>query len=182
MSDRDSVTFLRLVRLCKKHIQWVGLSEAAHDILALLLVENYWSGNALTPEEISTVNGYSRGTISVSLSQLKSLGFIDGILDPEQRGRGRKRIKYAITDGLSGLITFGVKKLDFELGAIIDELGALKEIIDDDGSKASKAIIAIEEEAQRNIVHLKEVAREIRKTKVRAQSAAEDDLSYSSTK
>ncbi len=181
MSDRDSVTFTRLVRLCKKHIQWVGLSEAAHDILALLLVENYWSGNALTPENISEINGYSRGTISVSLSQLKSLGFIDGILDPNQRGRGRKRIKYAITDGLSGLIAFGVKKLDFELGAIIDELGALREIIDDDGGRASRTIIALETEAQRNIVHLKEVAREIRKSKVRAQSE-EADLSHSSKK
>ena len=109
------------------------------------------------------------------------MGFVDGILDPDQKGRGRKRIKYAITDGLSGLITFGVKKLDIELGAIIDELGALKEIIDDDGGRASRTIIALEEEAQRNIVHLKEVAREIRKTKVRAQ-AEEAGLSHSSNK
>jgi DNA-binding transcriptional regulator GbsR (MarR family) len=170
------------MRLLKKHIQWIGLSDASHDILALLLIENYWSGETLTPEEISKVTGYSRGTISVSLSQLKSLGFIDGILDPDQKGRGRKRIMYAITDGLSGIISFGVKKLDIELSAIIDELGALREILGDDAGNASTTIIALEEEAQRNIIHLKEVAKEIRKTKARAYTIDRRNLSRPSSK
>ena len=178
MTEKDSVTYMRLIRMCKKHLQWVGLSEASHDILALLLVENYWSETPLSPEDISTITGYSRGTISVSLAQLKSLGFIDSILDPDQKGRGRKRIMYTITGGLSGLIAFGVKKLDIELGGMIDELGALRETISPNEMKANKTIGSLEDEAQRNILLLRETAHEIRMTKARLDTLDDMDLSH----
>lgn len=177
MSDRDSVVFMRLVRLCKKHIQWVGLSDAAHDILALLLVEKYWSKEPMAPEDIETATGYSRGTISVVFSQLRGLGFIDGILDTDQKGRGRKRTKYAISGGLSGLIAFGVKKLDVELGSLVEELQALMEIIDESTS-AEDTIIALDEEAQRNIAHLKDATMRILASKARADSFEDEAMKF----
>ena len=84
MSNRDSLAYEKLVTLCRRQLKWLGLSDASRDVLALLLVESYWTGDALTPEEVCTSTGYSRGSISVALSQLSSLGFIDGHTDPKQ--------------------------------------------------------------------------------------------------
>ncbi len=173
MAERNPVSFFKLVSLCKKHIQWVGLSDASLDILALLLAEKYWSKEPMSPEEIETITGYSRGTISVALSQLKGLGFIDGILDTAQKGRGRKRTKYAISGGLSGLIAFGVRKLDIELGSMIEELQALMETIGDDAS-AEKMISALEEEARTNISLLKDASMKIQTNIARTNSITND--------
>ena len=126
MAERDSLAYEKLVRLCRRQLKWLGLSEASRDVLSMLLVESYWSGDSLTPEEICDATGFSRGSISVALSQLSGLGFIDGHSDPTQKGRGRKRTKYTISEGLSGLVVFGIRKLRVDLEGIITELAAIE--------------------------------------------------------
>ena len=73
MKPRDSLVYSKLIRLCKKQLQWIGLSEAARDILVVLLVEKYWTSKQLSPEEIAILTGYSRGSISIALSKLRPL-------------------------------------------------------------------------------------------------------------
>ena len=67
MKPRDSIVYSKLIRLCKKQLQWIGLSEAARDILVVLLVEKYWTKKQLSREEIGVLTGYSRGSISAAL-------------------------------------------------------------------------------------------------------------------
>ncbi|MFW9803636.1 MAG: hypothetical protein ACFFFC_13335, partial [Candidatus Thorarchaeota archaeon] len=121
MTNRDSISYVKFLRMCKKHLQWIGLSEAARDILSVLMADYYWSGHPSSPESLSAVTGYSRGSISVAISQLKSLGFIEGRVDTGQEGRGRRPTLYALSEGLSGLIMFGIRRLGIELEGILTE-------------------------------------------------------------
>ncbi|MFW9843756.1 MAG: hypothetical protein ACFFEV_04205 [Candidatus Thorarchaeota archaeon] len=150
------MAYKKLVTLCRRQLKWLGLSEASRDVLALLLVESYWTGESLTPEEISDETGFSRGSISVALSQLSGLGFIDGQTDPKQKGRGRKRTKFTISEGLSGLIVFGIRKLRIDLEGIISELAAIETIVDSSDDNATRVIRILEEEASRNLTNLRD--------------------------
>lgn len=170
MTDRDSVLYTRFLRICKKHLQWIGLSEAARDILSLLLTEYYWSHDALSPEEIASMTGYSRGSISVAISQLRSLGFIETRVDTTQEGRGRRPTLYALSEGLSGLIMFGIRRLGVELEGMLNETTALQMSIDTDEKAAVQALTALTKEAKRSAEQLREYTRTILSTKVLEES------------
>ncbi|MCK5264615.1 MAG: hypothetical protein KAR03_03325 [Candidatus Thorarchaeota archaeon] len=161
MTDRDSLSYIKLVRICKKHLQWVGLSEAARDILAVLLTENYWSGDPISPEVLSSITGYSRGSISVAISQLRSLGFIESRVDMKQEGRGRRPTLYTLSEGLSGLIMFGIRRLNIELEGMLTEIMTMKAMIDSQDEVAVNALTAMEREANSNADRLREFTRRI---------------------
>lgn len=165
MTDRDSHNYMKLIRMCKRHLQWIGLSEASRDILATLLVETYWSGQALSPEELATLTGYSRGSISVAISQLRSLGFIETRVDSSHIGRGRRPTQYILVEGLSGLVNFGVRRLSVELEGLLAELEAFRVGLDSTDAQAHAALVALESEASRNLEELRKQARKILSTK-----------------
>ncbi|MFW9800513.1 MAG: hypothetical protein ACFFD9_08755 [Candidatus Thorarchaeota archaeon] len=169
MTDRDSMTYNKLVRVCKRHLQWIGLSEAARDLLAVLLVENYWTSEPLSPEELSVITGYSRGSISVAVSQLRTLGFVESRLGPGERKRGRKPTFYALTEGLSGLVLFGVRRLGIELEGILSEIEAIKATLETDEKEARKALTTLEEEATRNANRIREYTRKILSRKIQTE-------------
>lgn len=171
MTDRDSVSYIKFLRICKKHLQWIGLSEAARDILSVLLTEYYWSSEALSPEELASITGYSRGSISVAISQLRSLGFIETRVDTTQEGRGRRPTLYALSEGLSGLIMFGIRRLGVELEGILNETNAMQISTDRDEKIAVEALAKLTREAKRNSEQLREYTRVILSTKVLEESS-----------
>ncbi|MFW9807464.1 MAG: hypothetical protein ACFFFK_12115 [Candidatus Thorarchaeota archaeon] len=170
MTDRDSVLYIKFLRICKKHLQWIGLSEAARDILSVLLAEYYWSSEAISPEELASVTGYSRGSISVAISQLRSLGFIETRIDTNQEGRGRRPTLYALSEGLSGLIMFGIRRLGVELEGILNETNAMQGTVDKNEKRAIDALAALTKEAKRNAEQLREYTRTILSIKVLEES------------
>ncbi|MFW9919682.1 MAG: MarR family transcriptional regulator [Candidatus Thorarchaeota archaeon] len=161
MKERDSLAYDRLVKLCRRQLGWLGLSESSRDILALLLVEDYWTNEPLTPEEICDLTGYSRGSMSVILSQLKSLGFIEGQTDSGQKGRGRRRVMYSMNQGLSGLVLFGLRKLRIDLEGMLGEMIAIEEILGAEESDELEVVAQLIEEATKNIAHLREAGTKI---------------------
>ncbi|MFW9808383.1 MAG: hypothetical protein ACFFE6_03290 [Candidatus Thorarchaeota archaeon] len=171
MTDRDSVSYIKFLRICKKHLQWIGLSEAARDILSVLLTEYYWSSEALSPEELASITGYSRGSISVAISQLRSLGFIETRVDTTQEGRGRRPTLYALSEGLSGLIMFGIRRLGVELEGILNETNAMQMSTDRDEKIAVEALAKLTREAKRNSEQLREYTRVILSTKMLEESS-----------
>ena len=162
MKARDSLVYTKLIRLCKKQLQWIGLSEAARDILVVLLIERYWTNKQLSPEEIAVLTGYSRGSISVALSQLKTLGFVDGYSDFEQTGRGRKRIRYSISGGFLGLINFGIRRIRMDFEGINEEIQAMKLFLDPSETNARRALELIEKETALGASHLRRYAASIK--------------------
>ncbi|MFW9849578.1 MAG: hypothetical protein ACFFF4_10565 [Candidatus Thorarchaeota archaeon] len=167
MVKRDSVAYTRLVALCRRQIGWLGLSEAARDTLALLLVEDYWSNEPLSPEEICSLTGYSRGSMSVVLSQLKSLGFIEGRTDVGQKGRGRRRVRYSMNQGLSGLVIFGLRKLRIDLEGLVGEMSAIEELLGSDEKSEKLIVLQLIDEATRNIAHLRDAVTQILSSRAR---------------
>lgn len=162
MKPRDSIVYSKLIRLCKKQLQWIGLSEAARDILVVLLVEKYWTNKQLSPEEIAVLTGYSRGSISVALSQLKTLGFVDGYSDFEQTGRGRKRIRYSLSGGFLVLINFGIRRIRMDFEGINEEIQSMKLFLDPSETNAKRALELIEKETALGASYLKEYAARIK--------------------
>jgi DNA-binding transcriptional ArsR family regulator len=171
MTNRDSVSYIKFLRICKKHLQWIGLSEAARDILSVLLTEYYWSNEALSPEELASITGYSRGSISVAISQLRSLGFIETRVDTNQEGRGRRPTLYALSEGLSGLIMFGIRRLGVELEGILNETNAMQVSTDKSEKATVNALAKLTREAKRNADQLREYTRMILSTKVLEESS-----------
>ena len=148
------------------------MSEAARDILSVLLTEYYWSNDALSPEELASITGYSRGSISVAISQLRSLGFIETRIDTSQEGRGRRPTLYALSEGLSGLIMFGIRRLGVELEGILNEVNAMQVSIDRGEKVALEALTSLSKEARRNAEQLREYTRTILSTKVLEESSS----------
>ncbi len=72
-------------------------------------------GSPLSPEEICSITGFSRSSVSVIISQLEVIGIVDGLIDSSQTGRGRRRTLYSISGGLSSLTLFGIKRISVEL-------------------------------------------------------------------
>ncbi|MFW9787750.1 MAG: hypothetical protein ACFFE2_10470 [Candidatus Thorarchaeota archaeon] len=175
MTNRDSVLYIKFLRICKKHLQWIGLSEAARDILSVLLTEYYWSNDALSPEELASITGYSRGSISVAISQLRSLGFTETRIDTSQEGRGRRPTLYALSEGLSGLIMFGIRRLGVELEGILNETNAMQVSVGEGEKDAIQALTALSKEARRNAEQLRDITRTILSTKVLEDSQVKAD-------
>ena len=167
MGKRDSLAYDRMVKLTRRQLGWLGLSEASRDVLALLLVEDYWTGSPLSPEEICKMSGYSRGSMSVILSQLKSLGFIEGQTDSNQKGRGRRRVRYSMNGGLSGLVIFGIRKLRIDLEGLVGEMTAIEELLGKEEAAERDIIIQLIDEASRNVTHLRHVATKILSSRAR---------------
>lgn len=154
-----------LSNIIKKHLRWVGLSESAQDVLAVLIVENYCTGKALSPEEICSITGFARSSISVIISQLEVLGFIVGRLDTEQKRQGRKRTLFHVTGGISGLALFGLRRLVVELKDLLDEIEAIKVGVASDNEASIRLLSVLEEESAINLEHLEKCSRWIKSSK-----------------
>ncbi|MCK5238129.1 MAG: hypothetical protein KAR33_01205 [Candidatus Thorarchaeota archaeon] len=170
MIGRDSMVYLRITRICKRHLHWVGLSEAARDVLATLLVEHYWSEEPISSEELALITGYSRGSISVAISQLRTLGFIESRIDTSHQGRGRKPTYYVLTEGLSGLVMFGVRRLSLELEGMLGEVEALKASVQDDDGRIRGTLSRLEDETAGNLERLRKYIRQIRAARVLSET------------
>lgn len=157
MSGKDSAAYERFVRICKKHLRWLGLSGASRDVLTVLLLENYWSGKPLSPEEICSLTGFSRSSVSVIISQLEVIGIVDGHIDSSQTGRGRRRTLYSVSGGLSSLTLFGIKRIAVELQDLIDDV----ESITPDDKKMKAVFTDLRDEASGNLTNLIGCAREV---------------------
>ncbi len=154
-----------LATIFKTHLRWVGLSEAAQDIIAILMVENYCTGGGLSPEEIGSITGYARSSISVILSQLKILGLIEGKLDLERKGQGRRRKIFHVKGGGGGLTLFGVRRLAVELQSLLDELEVLRQGSMSDDEASHRMLEFIEVETTTNLAHLNKCIKWINSTK-----------------
>ncbi|MHA1909797.1 MAG: hypothetical protein ACW98Y_21045 [Candidatus Thorarchaeota archaeon] len=171
MTYRDSISYLKTVRITKRHLNWVGLSESARDILAFLVTERYWSNESLSHEELSMMTGYSRGSISGGITQLNSLGFIESRIDAKQESKGRRTTRYAVNDGLTGLIAFGIRRLSIELEGMLNELGTVKMGVERKDNQSLTALALLEEEAKHNLEKLRKNSRELLLTKDRTKEA-----------
>ncbi|MHA2424255.1 MAG: hypothetical protein ACXAEF_05675 [Candidatus Thorarchaeota archaeon] len=169
MTYRDSISYLKTVRITKRHLNWVGLSESARDILAFLVTDRYWSNESLSHEELSTMTGYSRGSISGGITQLSSLGFIESKIDAKQESKGRRTTRYAVNDGLTGLIAFGIRRLSIELEGMINELGTVKMDVERKDAQSLTALALLEDEAKHNLEKLRKNSRDLLLTKDRSK-------------
>lgn len=174
MVNRDSLIYNKLSRVTKKHLHWIGLSEAARDVLASLLVEHYWTKEPLSTDDLVHLTGYSRGSISVAISQLRNLGFIESRIDTDHPGRGRKPAFYEIAEGMSGVVTFGVRRLSLELEGILREVESMKLSLDASDTEGRKALVVLEEEASRNLDQLRKYTRQIIASRVMAETTSRD--------
>lgn len=168
--NRDSLVYIKLSRISKKHLHWIGLSEAARDVLASLLVEHYWTHEPLSSDDLAELTGYSRGSISVAISQLRNLGFIESRIDTSHPGRGRKPTYYEINEGLSGIVTFGVRRLSLELEGILREVEAMRLTLDDYDVDGRAALNSLEEETNRNLEQLRKYTRQIVASRVLSEA------------
>lgn len=174
MVNRESLIYVKLSRITKKHLHWIGLSEAALDVLTALLVEHYWTRESLSTDDMVDLTGYSRGSISVALSQLRNLGFIESRTDTSHPGRGRKPAYYEVAEGMSGIITFGVRRLALELEGILREVESMKLTIDNSDTAGRTALTSLEEEANRNLDQLRKYTRQIIASRVLSESITPD--------
>ena len=154
-----------LANVFKKHLRWVGLPEAAQNILAILMVENYCTGKGLSPEEIRSNTGFARSSISIILSQLKILGFVEGKLDLDRKGQGRRRTFFQVTGGIGGLALFGVRRLAVEFESLLDELDILRVGLPSDDETSLRMLSFFVEETTANLSHLNKCMRWIKSTK-----------------
>ncbi|MHA2357130.1 MAG: hypothetical protein ACXADC_18315 [Candidatus Thorarchaeota archaeon] len=154
-----------LANIFKTHLRWVGLSEAAQDILAILMVENYCTNEGLSPEEIRSITGFARSSISVILSQLKILGLVEGKLDLERKRKGRRRMLFHVKGGIGGLTLFGVRRLAVELQSLLDEMEILRQGSSSDDETSLRMLSFLEEETTTNLSHLNKCIRWIKSTK-----------------
>jgi DNA-binding transcriptional regulator GbsR (MarR family) len=170
MANHDSLIYIKLSRITKKHLHWIGLSEAARDVLTALLVEHYWTREPLSTDDLVELTGYSRGSISVAISQLRNLGFIESRLDTSHPGRGRKPAFYEVAEGMSGIVTFGVRRLSLELEGILREVESMKLSIDTSDIAGRNALDILEEETNRNLDQLRKYTRQIIASRVLSET------------
>jgi DNA-binding transcriptional regulator GbsR (MarR family) len=168
--NRDSLVYIKLSRITKKHLHWIGLSEAAQDVLTALLVEHYWTKEPLSTDDMLDLTGYSRGSISVAISQLRNLGFIESRTDTSHPGRGRKPTFYEVAEGMSGIVTFGVRRLSLELEGILREVESMKFTIDVSDTVGRNALNALGEETNRNLDQLRKYTRQIIASRVLSET------------
>ncbi|MHA1927342.1 MAG: hypothetical protein ACTSV2_02050 [Candidatus Thorarchaeota archaeon] len=169
MIVRDSALYLTLTRICKRHLHWIGLSEAARDILTTLLVEHYWSNEPMSAEELANITGYSRGSISVALSQLRTLDFIESRIVSGHQGRGRRPTHFALTKGLSGIVMFGVRRLSLELESMLGELEVLQDSSTEGDAPLRSRLKNLENETASNLDNLRKYIRQIRATRIMSE-------------
>ncbi|MFW9847638.1 MAG: hypothetical protein ACFFF4_00760 [Candidatus Thorarchaeota archaeon] len=122
MSSVDSLTYDEMLRAYRNNIRWLGLSDSERNVMALLLTEQQWSGDPLSPEDISNVTGLARSSISAITSKLVGLGLIESVIDYTSDTRGRRKTLYSVTRGLAGLVMFGIRRIVVQLQDIVSEL------------------------------------------------------------
>jgi DNA-binding transcriptional regulator GbsR (MarR family) len=115
------------------------------------------------------MTGYSRGSISGGITQLSSLGFIESKIDAKQESKGRRTTRYAVNDGLTGLIAFGIRRLSIELEGMINELGTVKMDVERKDAQSLTALALLEDEAKHNLEKLRKNSRDLLLTKDRSK-------------
>lgn len=116
----------QLVRFFERFAKWIGLSENVGPVMAVLYKESYEGKNRLSAEEIRIRTRYSRANTGLVLSQLEIFGIVDGQKDYGQKGRGRRRILYAITKSTEELLSLGINRMSIGLGEMLNDLITLK--------------------------------------------------------
>ncbi len=114
-----------IIRYFNKVVEWLGLSRNSGSILALLYLARYDIGAKLSLDEISKATQYSRSNVTLILTQLESLGLLDGETDITQAGRGRRRTLYSIADDVSSPISILVKQAHHRLLVNLQEIKSL---------------------------------------------------------
>ncbi len=161
MVQHDSMAYRNLHRIIRKHLQWIGLSDAARDILSSLLVEFYWTHKPLSTDDLVELTGYSRGSISVAVSQLKSLGFIESRVITSHSGPGRRPVLYELTDGISGIVMFAVRRVSIELEGLLREIEGMRLSMDDSEFEERSSLAWLQKETERNLDHIRKYLRQI---------------------
>jgi DNA-binding transcriptional regulator GbsR (MarR family) len=114
----------------------LGYSEVHGRIISCLLVED----KTLSLEELSTLTGYSPGSISLSLDLLELVGMVKKIKNKGDR-RLFVRLDGDLLEGLRNALLFKLKK---EITRTLDELGVIQT-----NKKSKKTITSIEQELRR---------------------------------
>jgi DNA-binding transcriptional regulator GbsR (MarR family) len=137
----------KVVRFFEESVERLGLSKNAGSVLAVLYAEKYNSGRKLSLEELAKATSYSRSSVTLILSQLKSLGIVQETMDSKQSGRGRRRILYDLEDGVKSPMALLVAQIRACLQDTIGEIEFLLEA-NKDVSYLNKMLNAFKKETE----------------------------------
>ena len=129
MTHRDTMAYTELNRAYRNSLRWLGLSDSARNVLAFLLTEEQWTDNAQSPEDICNATGLARSSVSAIMSKLAGLGLIESEIDLSEEVIGRRRTLHKVGRGLSGLATFGLRRLVVQLQDLVGELKVVQSVI-----------------------------------------------------
>ncbi len=124
MNDIGSISN-DVVRLFERLAGWLGLGANTAPTLAVLFFEKYRTGRMLSSEELSRRTGYSRAGTGMVLAELLDAGVVYRQKDPDQTGRGRKRILYAVNGDFATLFVLGIKRMTESLRSMRDQITEL---------------------------------------------------------
>jgi DNA-binding transcriptional regulator GbsR (MarR family) len=141
MTDIELEKYSQLVRFFEKQAEWLGLQRTAGPVLTALTIAKYHEKKPLNADQLAAITGYSRSNMGLILSQLEALGLVHGFHDPNQSGRGRKKILYHIGEGPNSLMQMGVKKTIDRLLESGEEITYLKELY---GSGSPQILIMLD--------------------------------------
>ena len=157
MSDAQITSHIQLTRFFEKLVSWLGLSENAGPVLAVMFLERYEKNEKLSAEEICVRTGYSRANTGLIISQLEALGIILGQRDYSQKGRGRRRVLYTLSKETPDLIDLGVKRLIDSLETMVKDVKNVQKIYE--GGKKNtitKMLKSIQKEIENRINKLRD--------------------------
>ena len=75
-----------------------------------------------------------------------------------------------LTEGLSGLVMFGVRRLSLELEGMLGEVEALKASVHDDDGNIRETLSRLEDETAGNLERLRKYIRQIRAARVLSET------------
>ncbi|MHA1948348.1 MAG: hypothetical protein ACXAAO_15850 [Candidatus Thorarchaeota archaeon] len=131
MVFKDSLGYDELRRTYRNNLGWLGLNDSEREVLSFLLVENQWTDNPQSPEDIANATGLARSTISAIMSKLIGLGLTETIMDISTGDVvGRRKNFYKVRRGLSGIIIFGVRRIVVELNNLVSDLNTSLNLLD----------------------------------------------------
>ncbi|MHA1909827.1 MAG: helix-turn-helix domain-containing protein [Candidatus Thorarchaeota archaeon] len=151
MTHRESIAYNELLRAYRNNLRWLGLSDSARNVLAFLLTEKQWTDQPQSPEDICNATGLARSSISAIMSQLTSLGFVESEIDTSEEVVGRRKTLHRVGKGLTGLILFGLRRLNVELQALVNDLSATISTTETKNHVAQNVLRISLEEAERNL-------------------------------
>ncbi|TXT57525.1 MAG: hypothetical protein BAJATHORv1_10227 [Candidatus Thorarchaeota archaeon] len=118
-------SFEEIRRITKRHIDWLNQSDATLDILSAVVACHYTGQKWLYADSICDLTGYARSTVSVVLSQLKSLNILLSKSDATNQSTGRRRQLYGLEDGFHEILRFSLRRVVLELNYMSNDLDIL---------------------------------------------------------